>query len=554
MKNSFSKLSSHEKEWLDQYLSGTIEPADFEAMQDHLVEHASFRKIARQYLSMDDSLANLGEAGGEFSNSWDQSSHTEPQNVFSFPRLLPLAAAAGVAFFLGSGLMFWLGNSETSSTAITDYENTDAPSAKGFAVVKELFAPTWTDRSDLRTTGDSLGAETFRLASGTAEIQFYSGALMTIEGPAEISLKSAWEADCREGAVRLQVPPAARGFKLNSPTAKIVDLGTEFGLVVKNGKSQVEVFDGEIVVNHLDEQDKHLFKGDALTLSQSGPTSPLASGQLKIPSTKGFRPHAVEQHLESFRSWQNHRDELARDSELIAYYGFDQDVDTSLMPNLSIPRNPNLDGSVILAEPVNGRWHGLKSAFEFRRPGSRIRVNLPGDFPALSFTCWVRIDSLDRLYNALFMADSYEDGEPHWQIRDDGKLMLSVMVDEKARHPVYPNKSRYHHIYFSPKIWDLSMSGQWIHLASVFNPAQAEVTHFMNGEQISREEIEPNFTVETLRIGNGEIGNWSQPFRKDPNFAIRNLNGRMDELAIFQSPLTAQQIKNLYNRSRSSHR
>jgi hypothetical protein len=73
----------------------------------------------------------------------------------------------------------------------------------------------------------------------------------------------------------------------------------------------------------------------------------------------------------------------------------------------------------------------------------------------------------------------------------------------------------------------------------------------MNGEEISREEIKADFVVEPLRIGNGEIGNWSQPFRKDPNFAIRNLNGRMDELAIFQSALTSSQIKQLSQHSRS---
>lgn len=551
MKNSFSNLSTREKEWLDQYLNGTIGTADFEAMQNHMVEHASFRKIARQYLALDDSLAKLGETGEELSSSWEKPPAEPREKIGSFPRLLPLAAAAGIAFLLGSGLMFWLGKSETPAPSIADYEKTDSPSAKGFAVVKALFAPTWSNDSELHNTGDSLGSETFHLASGTAEIQFYSGALMTIEGPAEISLKSAWEADCREGAVRLQVPPAARGFKLNSPDTKIVDLGTEFGLVVKDGESKVEVFEGEIVLSHLDAQERHLFKGDALTLTRSGPPAPLESGQISIPNSKKFRPRATELNLESFRTWQNHRDELARDPQLIAYYGFDHNIDTGLMPNLALPRNPDLDGTVILAEPVSGRWHGLKPAFEFRRPGSRIRVNIPGEFEALTFACWVRIDSLDRRYNALFMADSYEDGEPHWQIRDDGKLMLSVMVDETGRHPVYPQKSRYHHIYFSPKIWDLSMSGQWIHLASVFDPAARVVAHYMNGEEISREEIKADFVVETLRIGNSEIGNWSQPFRKDPNFAIRNLNGRMDELAIFQSALTSPQIKQLFQHSRS---
>ena len=70
----------------------------------------------------------------------------------------------------------------------------------------------------------------FELASGTAEIQFFSGATMTVEGPAEISLRSAWEAECREGAVRMKVPPAARGFKINTPGSEIIDMGTELGL------------------------------------------------------------------------------------------------------------------------------------------------------------------------------------------------------------------------------------------------------------------------------------------------------------------------------------
>ena len=115
----------------------------------------------------------------------------------------------------------------------------------------------------------------------------------------------------------------------------------------------------------------------------------------------------------------------------------------------------------------------MKSALEFRRPGSRVRVNIPGEFQAFTFMCWVRIDSLDRWYNALFMGDGYETGEPHWQIRDDGKLMLSVMIDDSRPHPKWP-KNRFHEVYLSEPIWDLSMSGQWMHLASVFDPMGRE--------------------------------------------------------------------------------
>ena len=161
---------------------------------------------------------------------------------------------------------------------------------------------------------------------------------------------------------------------------------------------------------------------------------------------------------------------------------------------------------MVLAETAAGRWPGMKQALEFRRPGARVRVRIPGEFQALTFAAWVRVDSLDRRYNALLMGDGYETGEPHWQIRDDGKLMLSVMVDDSRPHPTHPDV-RLHRVYFSPPIWDLSMSGQWLHLASVFDSKSQTVSHYVNGERLSREAIAPEFQISTLRIGNAEIGN-----------------------------------------------
>ena len=96
------------------------------------------------------------------------------------------------------------------------------------------------------------------------------------------------------------------------------------------------------------------------------------------------------------------------------------------------------------------------------------------------------------------------------------------------------------------------MSGQWLHLASVFDPENKRVSHYANGERISREAIKPEHHIDQLRIGNAEIGNWGQPFREDPVFAIRNLNGRMDEIAIFNAALQDKEIASLYERSRTS--
>lgn len=158
----------------------------------------------------------------------------------------------------------------------------------------------------------------------------------------------------------------------------------------------------------------------------------------------------------------------------------------------------------------------------------------------------MRIDSLSRLYNALFMGDNYNTGEPHWQIREDGKLMLSVMVDD-TKEPMKPGDRGFHRLYYSPPFWQESMSGKWLHLASTYDPLRREVAHFLNGVELSREQIPDKFHIATLRIGAAEIGSWGLPFKaNDAQFAVRNLNGRMDELAIFNAALTATEIKALH--------
>ena len=93
-----------------------------------------------------------------------------------------------------------------------------------------------------------------------------------------------------------------------------------------------------------------------------------------------------------------------------------------------------------------------------------------------------------------------------------------------------------------------------MHIASTFDPANRSVAHFVNGKEIAREEIADKYFIDRLRIGNGEIGNWGLPHREDPTFAIRNLNGRMDEFAIFKVALTPEEISGLFERSRASKR
>lgn len=559
-RNRFGDLSPEEQDWIDGYIDGTIEVEAFEALQERMTSSASLRAVMRRYFAVDNALQNEGESAVEASSQqatapWleaaPSSAPPKPGRVLPFRSFVPMAAAAAMAFLLGIGFMIWQNGSGSAVNGEGGLAQDKDAFAEGFAVIGKLFDAEWSDPAFLRREGDLLGSEVFRLASGTAEIQFFSGATMTVEGPAEISLKSAWEASCLDGAVRMQVPPAARGFRLHAPETEIVDLGTEFGLVVRDGQGHVEVIDGEIALTHRGGEETILTKGKALGLASGGPATATATGQVRFPDASRFDSRAQDEKRQDFERWQAHRDALAGDDRLIAYYTFDREGGQVLIPNATEPRNAEFDGAIVLAEPVDGRWPGMKEALEFRRPGSRVRVNLPGEFPAFTFSAWVRIDSLDRWYNALFMGDGYENGEPHWQIRDDGVMMLSVMVDDTWTNPRDPQAAGRHRIYYSPPMWDRALSGQWMHLASVFDPEERYVAHYVNGEEISRETIPEEFFVDRLHIGNAEIGNWGEPHREDPEFAIRNLNGRMDELAIFGVALDREEIADLHHRSQA---
>jgi len=547
----FEELNEEEQDWIDGLLDGTIDEAAFNTLQDRMLERPELRTLVRRSLTLHHGLSEEADKFGEATDSWLA---TDQDKVVAMPTtrdwsVLPLAIAAGLAFLLGVASMYFGQPTEVVDERVE--AEVEEPSAEGFAVVGNLFDARWAKDGEKRQ-GDSLSAEVLKLDSGVAEVQFFSGATMVVQGPAEIELKSAWEAICHEGSVRMRVPPAARGFKLHGPATEIVDLGTEFGFEVRDGKAQVEVLDGEISFKHRDGKERIVEKGAAWLLPNDGSESTAEFGRIAFPELSS-RDLATQARLrKDFERWQSHSRSFARDDRMIAYYTFDRPHTAAVIASLVEPRNSEFDGAVILAETADGRWTGMKQALEFRRPGSRVRVRIPGEFSAFTFAAWVRIDSLDRRYNALFMGDGYENGEPHWQIRDDGKLMLSVMVDDQRQLPHHP-KSRFHHVYYSPPIWDLSKSGQWMHLVSVYDPMNQRSAHHVNGQKISEEAIQPKFHVDTLRIGNGEIGNWGQPFRETPWFAIRNLNGRIDELAILNAALSQTEISDLYERSRAAH-
>jgi hypothetical protein len=93
--------------------------------------------------------------------------------------------------------------------------------------------------------GSVLAARGLRLREGRATLSFFSGVTLTIEGPADLDLVSADRVFCRRGRLRVRAPKGAEGFVVATPDSAVVDLGTEFGLNVEgDGKARIMVFEG----------------------------------------------------------------------------------------------------------------------------------------------------------------------------------------------------------------------------------------------------------------------------------------------------------------------
>ena len=216
-----------------------------------------------------------------------------------------------------------------------------------------------------------------------------------------------------------------------------------------------------------------------------------------------------------------------------------------LVNNFAIPKRPYSHGSAVGARWVDGRWPS-KSALEFKSPGDRVRINLGKDeYDGLTMAAWIRVDGLDRKYNALLLSDGYEDGEPHWQIDKSGRLMFSVSY---MRFPP-PNGQQFDpyrqdQVYYSPQVVNTD-GRRWHHVAVTFDATTGEAVQYFDGKEVSREVSEHHLGDRKVTFGPCAIGNWGMPIEGVP-FPVRNLNGRVDEFLIYKEPLSGDEISNLY--------
>ncbi len=133
----------------------------------------------------------------------------------------------------------------------------------------------WTDGQIGTRLGAHLPAgHRMELTAGMAELTFTSGAVVVIEAPAVVQVDGPQQCRIEAGRLIGRVPAGAVGFVVRSPHATIIDLGTEFAVVVDDGlATEVHVIEGSVEVAAPDRAARILTAGQALAVDRSGSRS-----------------------------------------------------------------------------------------------------------------------------------------------------------------------------------------------------------------------------------------------------------------------------------------
>lgn len=105
----------------------------------------------------------------------------------------------------------------------------------------------WVDNTDAWQGRLGLRQGEHQLAEGLVEIEFAEGTRVVLEAPVSFKLTGTNAMELADGRLVAHVPPSGYGFTVDTPTARIVDYGTEFGVEADGYReTQVHVFQGEV--------------------------------------------------------------------------------------------------------------------------------------------------------------------------------------------------------------------------------------------------------------------------------------------------------------------
>ena len=175
-----------------------------------------------------------------------------------------------------------------------------------FLLVRDEASPIW--------VGRRLNAGRLSILSGVLEMTLRNGVTIILQGPGELDLIDEMKAFLHTGNAVVRVPKGMSGFRLDTATTDVLDLGTEFAVKAESGFiTEVQVYDGAVIATGKDMQSggrfpKRLEAGQAARFS---PQSLVGSEPIPYSESRFIRRLPAEPGIEHGQ-WRERDEELRR--------------------------------------------------------------------------------------------------------------------------------------------------------------------------------------------------------------------------------------------------
>jgi hypothetical protein len=451
-------------------------------------------------------------------------------------RLAQLSLGATAAMVMLVSLIGWYNHRFPLSL------DSDLPPQQPFVQVAKIIkldSIVW-EKGNLYRVGESVPRSRMKIRSGQASLTMVGGAVVTVEGPADIDLLSADRIFCHQGKIRTRVPPGAEGFTIVSPGLEVVDLGTEFGFNLgDDGKSQVMVFEGETAISVLGE-DGRTIQSTVLEQKRAVEIDPkIAKIQEVVPAPDAYVrfPILPQNHL--LLSPQ-YREEVLH-SNPWGYWRFESMKGKSI-PN-EIHGRPAL--RAIGSVTVDGIDSNRSALFQ---PGDSQQALImeetftPPRADGYAIELWVRSESVRAAALASLISVEKGQNEMHVALleltaRSQQSLSTTCAVRFLDRWPpglVGGTNALSRRTY---------LPDQWHHLVGQRRGDTVEI--YIDGELVASSPVnltknDPNLSTGPCKLLLGRLKQVPLPTKNDEN---RSLDGRIDEVALYDHPLNSEEIR-----------
>lgn len=366
--------------------------------------------------------------------------------------------------------------------------------------------------------GQSFDDRPVKLKSGLVKLRMNDGATVLLEAPTEVCLESDGQLFLIRGKLTAAVPKEAVGFTVRTPSASVIDYGTQFGVLVdKYARTEAHVLKGQVRLG-LGSDPLTAERGIDLSAHQAGRVSgdtlsaiPVSLQQFvyEIPSRYDMRAKVYGASANFGVAY----DEPKSFQDMLQNSGLAIQIrpEVSMLPGLAA------DGKQMWALQVQGEEPSVQI--------SKLDSITQDEQGCYTIALWVRFDSIGQ--QVVFKDMTF----------DAADTFRLLMMDEEGRlvHGAYTSDFKGRRITAGP---DALKPGTWYFVAVTRTmKGRNEKRLYINGEVAADSVADSAYDVispyGTLQLG-GQTG------------AIPGMEGQIGNVTLFPKALTKDEVKQLY--------